>query len=294
MNQLIHTSFFANVLSLEDTLTKLSPFFYKPLLDNGESNLTFSLIEPIIENRVEEKEMELKEEIESKEEIVTKVEEPKCLPPNRHFPKLFFADKEDTLFWAIYIHVYGYGAYLEIGSKYKNVEIAEKQKIMTHLKANAASTYKTGTPYKLTNIEIQEIMSDLMTNRKTSLLTIYALCVYYKMPILLVKEMGANGHSMYHEFMPNGPDVVEDNCIIYYRYGKYGIYLTEDAPHFYKEDHFRLETIYKPLRAVSSYKLPELEGIFDTVVKPTLSETELCQKRKKGDIYQAIIEKCVW
>jgi hypothetical protein len=135
---------------------------------------------------------------------------------------------------------------------------------------------------------MQEIMSDLMTNRKTSLLTVYALCFYYKIPVTLVKD------TLYYEFTPIG-EGVSDECVLYYRHGKYGAYITEtDVPIFDKATAFRLETIYKPLRGVSTYKMPELEEIFAKLVKPSLPGADFFKKYKKGEMYDAILQKCVW
>jgi len=298
----IHSALFVKVLSLEETLEKMTPFLHSYRALEKCEGVDTPLPQPV---RTESEEVTVKEECVEKEEIVEKecilAEEPPSISPlpnnigqnlsQRRSPKLFVSHQEDTLFWAIYIHMYGYGAYLQIGNKYKNAELEEKHKIMMHLKANMP-TYKMGVmDHKMTNVDMQEVQSELMTNRKTSLLTLYVLCVYYKIPLTLVKEV-REGFVLYHEFCPREQST--DSVNIYYRHGKYGLYMEEGGPVFDKATAFRMESIYKPLRAVSSYKVAELENLFDTIVKPELTAEEVAVKRKKGDVYEAIVQRCLW
>jgi hypothetical protein len=274
MSSVINQLLFTKVLSLEDTLSSLTPFMYSPVEIVVQEIISLEKEDTIapIENNI----------ILSKEEPII----PK--PIIQRTPKLFISDKEDTLFWGIYIQAHGYNAYQIIGQKYKNEEIAEKQKIMIHLKANAIH-YKTASTRKLTNVDIQEIMSELMTNRKTSLLTVSILAIYYKMPITLVKD------NIYLEYGINGR-AEEKECILYFRYGRYGLYLDDSSsPKFSKTTAFKLEGPNKPLRGVSTYKMAELQEIFEKVVPtPDISGNSTDKKRKKGDIYNAIIETCLW
>ena len=70
----------------------------------------------------------------------------------------------DTLFWCMYIAKYGYAEYLNIGQRYKNKEIEIKQQMIDTIK-KTPSILKNG-PRKITNVEIQEIMAELMIDKK--------------------------------------------------------------------------------------------------------------------------------
>jgi len=276
----VHSALFVAVGGVDEVFSDLQPFMYKPIerVILPVENVFVEVVPP----KVEVSPKISKVEVSPKKPIPPKVE------TKRAPPSLFFSNKEDTLFWAIYIQVYGYAAYLDIGVKYKNVEMEEKQKMVIHIKANAAS-YKTATNYKLTGVEIQEIMSDLMTNRKTSLLTVYAMAIYYKLSIVLIKDI------LYYDYSVHG---TEESVEIYFKHGKYGLYIVdENVPAFDKTAAFRLESVHKPLRGVGSYKVAQLEEIFDKVVKPGLLNTEdlsMFTKMKKGDLYEAIVKRCVW
>jgi hypothetical protein len=273
MSTVLNTLLFTKLATLEDTLISLKPFMYEPII--YESLSTPPIVAITEEAPIENKRISIE---------ASTIPKPFAQRP----AKLFISDKEDTLFWGIYIQAHGFNAYQIIGQKYKNEEIAEKQKIMIHLKANAMH-YKTASSRKLTNVDIQEIMSELMTNRKTSLLTVYVLAIYYKMPITLVKD------SIYLEYGLN-ERAEEKECILYFRHGRYGLYLDTIEPSaFCKTTAFKLEGPNKPLRGVSTYKMAELQEIFEKVVpKNDISGNSLNKKMKKGDIYNAIIERCIW
>jgi hypothetical protein len=306
MSSFINQSLFVRVGSLEDTIQALEPFMFSGAVKPIDTTISIPCGElltpkpPILYGAVEERresdvptnsilyDYQLKTTLPIPCDNIVVRNESEIPKSKESVPKnLFFSDKEDTLFWAIYIHVYGYAAYLDISTKYKNVELAEKQKIMVHLKANAASMYKTGTTHKLTNVDIQEIMSELMTNRKTSLFTIYALAVYYKVQITLVKD------KMYHEYVLSSGER-GDECVLYYRHGRYGIYLQDQGvPVFDRNAAIRLETIYKPLKGASFYKMGDLEQLYAKVGGSDLS-LNVPKKWKKADLYNAIVEKLVW
>ena len=89
---------------------------------------------------------------------------------------------EDTLFWCGFIAGNGYKTFLQIGSKYKNKELEEKQAMMESIKKNPLQIKTTN--HKLSNIAIQEIMSSLMVDKKTTLMSFIAICVYYNIQLV--------------------------------------------------------------------------------------------------------------
>ena len=70
----------------------------------------------------------------------------------------------DTLFWCLYIIRHGYNDYLQIDRNYGVKELEEKQHILEFVKENKVNMKNTN--YKITNVAIQEIMSELMTQQK--------------------------------------------------------------------------------------------------------------------------------
>uniref|UniRef100_A0A6C0JWA9 Uncharacterized protein n=1 Tax=viral metagenome TaxID=1070528 RepID=A0A6C0JWA9_9ZZZZ len=218
----------------------------------------------------------------------------KSYPAQRKLSQFIVPDKMDTLFWCIYISYYGEEKYLAIGNKYGNAEIAEKQKIMEALKSNKNALKNLNR--KITIGLYQEIMSDLMTNAKTSLLSLVALSVYYKKNIILLNSI----NKTFLEYRYDDSSIANNNTesgelgswliLKYTENKKYGFYIEERE---YISD-ILAEYIYiqwpdKPLKGISTYKIGELCEIASKI--PELNkETKL----RKPDLYGKIWNHLLW
>jgi len=211
--------------------------------------------------------------------------------------ELYQPRKQDTLFWCLYIMKYGYSEYLQIEHNYGVKELEEKQQISKFMKENVARIKNTN--YKLTNVAIQEILSEFLTPQKeTSLLCLIAIIVYYNMNILIINEQTKCMLEFWcdKDKIPNineSSDIDADYALTYVLYktenGKYklqyeniGSFQINDL----KEKYVVLESYNKYIKGISNYKVEELEnmakkfGVFD--------ETK---KYKKADLYE-LVGKC--
>jgi hypothetical protein len=193
-------------------------------------------------------------------------------------------DKMDTLFWCLYISYYGEDKYLAIGNKYGNAEIAERQKIMEFLKSNKNALKNLNR--KITIGATQEIMSDLMTNMKTSLLSLVAFSVYYKKNILLLNTCNKS-------FLEYTYDVLEEPrkwiVIKYMENKKYGFFAEEmNDITTIVADYIHIEYPDKPMKGISTYKIGELSTIASKIPElakePKLSKQELIIHKIKNTI----------
>jgi len=195
-------------------------------------------------------------------------------------------DKMDTLFWCLYISYYGEDKYLAIGNKYGNAEIAERQKIMEFLKSNKNALKNLNR--KITIGATQEIMSDLMTNMKTSLLSLVAFSVYYKKNILLLNTCNKT-------FLKYTYDVLEEPrkwiVIKYMENKKYGFFSEEmDDITTIIADYIYIEYPDKPMKGISTYKIGELATIASKI--PELAkEPKLSKQELYGRIWQCLLWK---
>ena len=210
--------------------------------------------------------------------------------------ELYQPKQQDTLFWSLYIINYGYNDYLQIDHNYGVKELEEKQKISKFMKENVVRIKNTN--YKLTNVAIQEVLSELLTSQKeTSLLCLIVMIVYYNINILIINE---NTKCML-EFWCNKDRIPstnssseESDALTYVLYktdnGKYklqyeniGSFQINDL----KEKYVVLESYNKYIKAISNYKVEELEdmakkfGVFD--------ETK---KYKKAELYELVGNNC--
>jgi len=194
--------------------------------------------------------------------------------------KLIIPNNIDTLFWCIYISHYGYDSYLNIRNKYMNAEFLEKEKIMEYLKSNK-NILKTINK-KITQNAHQEIMSDLMINKKTTILAINAFAVYYKKNIVV--ENTLNG--TYMEFIYN-----DERKWIHLKYisrGRYGI--SEIRP--IANLGIKLDSADKPLRGISTYKISELNELASKI--PSVENDPQRSSWKKQDLYGNIWRALLW
>jgi len=126
-------------------------------------------------------------------------------------------------------------------------------------------------------------MSELMLDKKTSLQTFMALCVFYKFHAIITCK------NTYIEFAPT----LSNTDIPTF------LFIRSDDGHFsfkpletkadidqIKSTHIRIESDpEKPLKAVSNYKMEDLKQMAETLgIKPA-------EKWKKTDMYDEILKK---
>uniref|UniRef100_A0A6C0DPJ3 Uncharacterized protein n=1 Tax=viral metagenome TaxID=1070528 RepID=A0A6C0DPJ3_9ZZZZ len=195
--------------------------------------------------------------------------------------------QQDTLFWCIYIANHGYAEYLQITRNYGVKELEIKKQVADHIQKNPTKMKQVNT--KITKIMIQEILSELLTSQKeTSLLCLYGLVVFYTMNVILVDPT----ERFMLEFISDTS--AESPTFVLYKdtYGKYKINtqpLTLDQISELRTKMTSLENYTKPLKAVSQYKLSELEDLAKKI--GIYNETK---KYKKNGLYEELAAACMW
>ena len=196
----------------------------------------------------------------------------------------FVPKQHDSLFWCLYIIVHGYAEYNQVTHNYGVKELEEKQKYIAYLKEHKLAVKNTN--YKVTNIAIQEMLSEFMTvQKKTSFLCLIAMVVYYNINIFIVDE--PKGTML--EFLAN-KDIVDTKSYVLYttKFGKYkcGIEnLSTSAILELRDKYIVLDSYLRPLKAASNYKVDELE-----VLLKKLGKYDENKKYKKQDLYDRINE----
>ena len=195
----------------------------------------------------------------------------------------------DTLFWCMYIAKNGYSEYLTIGQKYRNVEIENKQQMIEIIK-KTPSILKTSSR-KITNVAIQEIMSELMIDKKTSMKTFYAMCVLNQLNIYIVDITTKTYLSFL--YATNIEDTLSESYIIYRSVeGFFSVDIEEKQKEQVDQilsELFELEHGERPVKAISAYKISDLE-----TVSKKLGLWADNKKAKKQDTYNEILVKCLW
>ena len=198
-----------------------------------------------------------------------------------------FPKKPDNLFWCVYIAFYGYDTYHEIGHRYGNIEMEEKQK-MVELMKKSPSVAKQSSK-KITKVLFQEIMSDFMTNKKMTMDMLTMMALYHNKHFMIAHLTDSCESEPYYITITGDQ---ESTPLLLYKRGKYDYsFMLEPEPNMLEDivnTRFKYENHDMPLKAVSNYKTSDLEHIFDVLE----IEKEEGRKYKKEDYYKSIMLRC--
>jgi len=203
--------------------------------------------------------------------------------------KRFQPKQSDTLFRCLYVLNHGMGEYMNIGHNYGVKELEEKQRLAAFIRENASSI--KGTNHKVTNVLIQEILSELLTSQKeTSLHVLGALVVYYGMNVFIID---AHDRCMLEYLVSKDMNDETKTYVLYKdKFGKYSAqleWLSSASIAELREQHIVLENYLRPMKAVSTYKTDELIEL-----ARRLSVYDENKKYKKTELYDAVHELCKW
>lgn len=214
---------------------------------------------------------------------------PECAKPKLY--ERFSPRKDDSLFWSIYIAKHGIKEFMNI-SRYHNVELDEKQKMITAVQKAPAQL--KGTNIKVSNIAIQEILSDIMINRRTQLQTIIAMSVFYEMEIYLVNE----SNCVYIRYTPQS---FTETVVIYtsskVTNNTYSVYTGLEIDNIVSNIRDTMIPLLgvgneaKQFRGISHYKVEDLEEIAKKINVNVVLDSG--KKMKKSELYAKIVEKAV-
>lgn len=199
---------------------------------------------------------------------------------------IFYPNKPDKLFWCIYVSLYGFKEYDQIGLHYGNKEIEEKQKLIEFMKKDP-SILKT-SPKRITKTLQQELMSDFMTNKKITMDMLLVIAIYYKKQIYVINiNEKAEPNKCYLRVGIYENNVTNDNIIVIYKNKNNYSLEMENNENKMNEILEKLYCIYqsdKPLKAITNYKIDELENI---ALKLNI---DLTKKMKKQELYNEILK----
>ena len=202
----------------------------------------------------------------------------------------FYPKRLNSLFWCIYIAIHGSSDYEIIGNKYLNKEIEEKSKIYEFFKKTPLKMKESN--HKVTKVMIQEILSELMVQNKSSLLPMIAMAIYYNKIIFITKNnsymcFSKNNEESFSE------DTLQNYIIVNYKNtDEYGIDLeiTQDKITNILNNMYQLEGIDKPLKGVSTYKSYEL----DDIAKKLGIFNNRTIAMNKNELYKELCNHCSW
>ena len=204
--------------------------------------------------------------------------------------ELFQPKQQDTLFWCLYVLHHGQREYQRIGHNYGVKELEEKQRLAAFMNQNKSRIKSTN--HKVTNVLVQEILSELMTSQKeTSLSVLGALTVFYDMNVLLICPEGRC--MLEYWAVADEQDSQRHTYVLFKdKYGKYRAqleWISTGRLIELREKYMALDNYMKPMKAASHYKVQELVDL-----ARRLSIYDDNKKYTKVELYNAVHELCVW
>jgi hypothetical protein len=197
-------------------------------------------------------------------------------------------NQKNTLFWCAYIAKNGYDEYNQIKCNHGSLQIDIQRNIIEYTEKNKVLLKELNI--RITNIKIQEIMSELSTLfHKTDIYVLYAIVVYYHINIVLLHP----SEEYYLEIFSDTNSV--DVPVYLIKKDENNNYLVKDSSLSVddyvemKETKFQLYNHLKPLKAISKYKVSELQDIADKLDIDIYSK-----KRSKNELYNDISQIIKW
>ena len=193
-------------------------------------------------------------------EHTTQAEQEKTLVKKRVF------NDTDTLFWCYYEMKNGVGSY----------DLIEKKTIVTEKQMKIALVERLREATLLHKFAaLTHVESKLANDRAIDINTFLTLCVLDELNVVFINKR------TYYELILNSGQPIHYVCKMDYKYGMdFSSNLADIQNTFYK-----MESIDKPIRAITAYKLDELIDMHHRI-----SGGDDSVKKKKADLYQAIIK----
>jgi hypothetical protein len=168
--------------------------------------------------------------------------------------------QKDSLFWCIFIAKHGYQEYLEIQNHYGSRQMDLQKKVCNYIKDNTHLLKSVNI--RITKAMVQEIISDLMTEiKKTSIYVLYVYAFYFQLNIVI---MHPNEKCFLKIFTEN--ENFENTIVLLQKneqeqYTLLNDNLTLEEYLELYDDKYCIENHIRPLKALSNYKVSELDEI---------------------------------
>ena len=214
-----------------------------------------------------------KEEAKSVLKIIQKKDKEKEKEPD----KFFYPREKDQLFWCFFIIQNGFEKYEYPDATSFVNEKTTKFKLIEHMRNNKQQLKSK----KIKNIK--EDVEDELANKQTiGMKTFIALCISHNINIMYIHKRKCF-ELVFDEQMPTYVvHCINNNDSSAYKYC-HEQNVTKEQLDKYRTDYFNWESVDKPLKAMSSYKLDELVELCKRMELPELSN------KNKKNLYEQLL-----
>ena len=197
-------------------------------------------------------------------------------------PQIFIPREQDTLFWCYYIIKNGDIKYEMIQNRNFVTTKQLKIDLVSKIRENKTTIkmYKFDT---LSNLE-----SNLSNDNNISIKTFMTLCAISNINIIFVSK------KTYYELLTNDTDIIYiireiDNSQLKYN-KQYGYEIaTEELLNEVRSNLYKVDSLDKPIKGLSSYKVSDLINIANKLVIEIINK-QTGKNKTKNELYESIIQ----
>jgi hypothetical protein len=203
-------------------------------------------------------------------------------------PNSFCPKEKDKLFWCFFIMKHGFVEYEKLRldiEKHESINIVVEKKLKIEYVDKLRENKNIIKKYKIA--PLTDVENYLVNENVIDVKTFLILCILEELSVLYLRK------NTYYDlsFVSSDTETNKQHVIVCHSPFKY-TYECEKTfldIETYKNTYYKLEQIDKPVKAFSSYKLPELVEICQ---KLSLNIIDLCtlKKKTKQELYESIIQ----
>lgn len=205
----------------------------------------------------------------------------------------FCPKEKDRLFWCFFIMKNGFVEYEKLRldiEKHESINMVVEKKLKIEYVDKLRQNKNIIKKYKIASLT--DVENYLVNENMIDVKTFLILCILEELSVLYLRK------NTYYDlsFVTSGSLDIETNthkqhvvlCHSPFKY-TYECEKTSTDIQTYKNTYYKLDQIDKPVKAFSSYKLPELVEICN---KLSLDVIDLCtlKKKTKQELYESIIQ----
>jgi len=203
-------------------------------------------------------------------------------------PNSFCPKEKDKLFWCFFIMKHGFVEYEKLRldiEKHESINIVVEKKLKIEYVDKLRENKNLIKKYKIA--PLTEVENYLVNENVIDVKTFLILCILEELSVLYLRK------NTYYDlsFVSSDTETNKQHVIVCHSPFKYTYECEKTSLDIetYKNTYYKLEQIDKPVKAFSSYKLPELVKICQ---KLSLNIIDLCtlKKKTKQELYESIIQ----
>jgi len=198
---------------------------------------------------------------------------------NKEKDSKIFPKQKDNLFWCFYMMVHGEENYEKIQPINLIVEKKIKIEYIEKIRQNKImlKQHKYATLIHIENL--------LLNESKIDIETFFSLCVIENLNIFYIHK------KTYYEMRTNDENktfILHHLNVPYQKYG-FEVYEHISGLENYRKTLFQIEKLDKPVKAIGSYKIKELQD-FCSKLSIEIFHTETNKAKNKKELYEALIQ----